>query len=284
MQTCSMATFRLATALAMIFSAQSVFAAELNMGTNYDVKLTVGGILASFDASVGLNGTTNNGTPVDLSSGNGNKNAGNVFFGAEWRFLNRNRLSGIYFTTKKKREVTINDTITIGDDTLNPPTTLDAETHNRFLFATYQYSFVKHDDLEIAGLIGLYANKFSVDLSGTANVTTGTGGGATTVTKDVAYNPSTTVPMPLIGASVGWYVTPQVDLRASLSGLKAKIGDVDGSVWVFTTGGEYMFTKNFGAGLSYMHTRVNVDVTKKTFNGSIDWTNNNFLLYAIAKF
>lgn len=284
MNSFSKSVLRMVAPLALLAGGQAAMADESYLTTDNNFKLVVGGILASFDTSVGLNGNTTVGTPVDLNSGKGGKNAGNVFFGAEWRFLNRNRLSGIYFTTSKRRSRTFDQTINIGDDTLLPPTTLDSKATNNFLFVTYQYSFVHKPDLEIAGLIGLYANNFKLDLSGTGQVVNSDGEGGGTVTKSFAYNPSATVPMPLIGASIDYYVKPQWSLTGSLSGLKAKIGSVDGSVYVATLGTEYMFTRNLGVGLTYMHTRVNVDVTKKTFNGSLDWTNNNFLFYALAKF
>ena len=45
-----------------------------------------------------------------------------------------------------------------------------------------------------------------------------------------------------------------------------------------------MFTRNFGVGLTYMHTSAKVDVTKKTFDGRINWKNDNLLLSAVLKF
>jgi hypothetical protein len=272
----------LAVLLAGAAFAQPAMAADMIPGGEEDVKIIVGGVLARIDASIGVNGTTNNGSPVDLSSGNASKNAGNIFFGAEWRFANRHRVTGMYFTTKKERTLSLDEPVTIGDDTLVPPTTLDSETRNRFLFLTYQWSFVKTKDVEIGALLGAYLNKFDANLSGTATVTNSSG--VTTVNKSVVYEPSVTVPMPLIGASINWYVSPSFTVQGSLSGLKAKIGDVDGSVYVATVGVEYMFTRNFGAGLNLMHTKVDVDVTKPRFDGSINWKNDNVLLYALLKF
>ena len=45
-----------------------------------------------------------------------------------------------------------------------------------------------------------------------------------------------------------------------------------------------MFTRHFGAGLAFMHTDADVDVTNNDFVGSIDWQNDNLLLYATVKF
>ena len=88
----------------------------------------------------------------------------------------------------------------------------------------------------------------------------------------------------MIGASIDWFATPALTIGGSLSGLKAKIGDIDGGVYVATVSAEYMFTRNFGAGLSFMHSEVDVDVIKPSFTGSVDWTNDNLLLFAILKF
>ncbi len=274
--------FVLAALVAGVTLSQPVLADELIPGGDERFKFILGGIVARIDSGIGLDGTTNNGTLIDLEGPGGSKNITNVMLGATWRPGSNHRISGIFFSTKKERSLAFDQTITIGDDTLVPPTTLDTTSKNRFLFATYEYSFVKNKDVEIAALLGAYLNKFSAELSGTATVSNSQG--AASVTRTVDYKPSVTVPMPLIGASINWYATPRFSVGGSLSGLKAKIGDVDGSVYVATVSAEYMFTRNLGAGLAYMHTDADVDISKKNFTGSIDWKNDNFLLYATLKF
>jgi hypothetical protein len=262
--------------------AQPALAADLIPGGQEHVKLTLGGIVARIDSGIGIDGATNNGSILDLEGPAGKKEIGNVFFGAEWRVASRHRISGIFFSTKKDRQLSFNQSVTIGDDTLVPPATLASESKNQFIFATYQYSFVKNDDVELSGLIGAYVNKFSADISGTATVSNSNG--TTTINKALAYRPEVTVPLPLIGASVNWFASPRVTLGASLSGMKAKIGDVDGSVYVATVSAEYMITRNIGAGVSYMHTDADVDITKNNFVGTIDWKNDNLLAYVLLKF
>ena len=271
-----------ATLLLATVAAAPARAEDFIPGGEEQFKFTIGGVLASINSSIGIDGATNNGTLIDLNGPTGNKNATSVVLGATWRPASNHRISGMFFQTKKTRSLAFGQTVTIGDDSLVPPTTLATTAKNRFLFATYEYSFVKKNDIEIAGLLGAYLNKFSADLTGTATVKNSIG--TTTVNKTVDYRPSVTVPMPLIGASLNWHASPQITLGTSLSGLKAKIGDVDGSVYVVTASAEYMFTRNFGAGLAYMHANANVDINKRSFVGTIDWKNDNVLLYATAKF
>ena len=216
--------------------AQPALADDFIPGGEEQFKITAGGIIAQIDSGVGLNGTTQKGTVIDLDGLNSNKKVANFVLGAQWRPGSRHRISGTYFTTKKDRSVSFDRSVTVGDDTLIPPTTLNSTSKNRFIFATYQYSFVKKPTLEIAGLLGAYVNKFSAEISGTATVSNSSG--ITTINKTVDYKPSVTVPMPLIGASVDWYVSPQFSVNGSLSGLKAKIGDVNGSVYVASAGAE----------------------------------------------
>jgi hypothetical protein len=262
--------------------AHPVLAADLIPGGEEHVRLTFGGIVARIDSGIGIDGTTADGSLLDLEGVSGKREIGNVVVGAEWRIAPRHRINGIFFRTSKNRALSFNQTVTIGDDTLVPPTTLASKSKNNFVFATYQYSFVKNKDVELSGLIGAYVNKFSADLTGNATVTNS--GGTTTINKAVAYRPEVTVPLPLVGASVNWFASPRVTLGASLSGMKAKIGDIDGSVYVATVSVEYMFTRNIGAGVSYMHTDADVDVTRNNFVGAIDWTNDNLLGYVLLKF
>jgi hypothetical protein len=275
-------SWSLAVLLLTMIVSTPARAEDLIPGGEEQFKITAGGIVAWINSGIGVNGSTNTGTLVDLDSPTGKKNANNFVLGAEWRVASRHRIGGIYFTTSKDRQLSFNQSVTIGDETLVPPTTLASTSRNRFIFATYEYSFVKNKDVELSGLLGAYVNKFSADLTGTATVRNSNG--QTTINKTVNYTPSVTVPMPLIGGSVDWFVSPRITLGASLSGLKAKIGDVSGSVYVATASAEYMFTRNLGAGLAYMHTNANVDITKSSFTGTIDWRNDNLLLYAALKF
>ena len=279
---------RFATAIicGAAFAAGTPAAATENVipGGEERFKIIGGGVLAFIDSSVGLNGTATNGSIIDLETPGRGKDANNFMLGATWRLGSRHRVSGMYFTTRQQRSVSFNQQVMIGDDTLIPPATLTADSRNRFLLVDYRYSFVKNKDVELAGMIGAYINRFTVDLEGTANVQNNVNGQITTTTRAVAYRPGVTVPMPLIGGSIDWFAAPRFTVGASLSGLKAKIGDIDGSIYVVTASAEYMIKRNIGLGVAYMHADLDVDVTKPNFNGALNWKNDNILGYVVLKF
>jgi hypothetical protein len=259
-------------------------AEEMIPGGEEEFKIVGGAVLARIDSSVALDGTASTGSIIDLEGPGVDKESNSFILGAQWRVGSRHRVSGLYFATRKEGSVAFDQSVTVGDDTLVPPATLTSVSRNRFLLADYRYSFVKNKNVELAGVIGAYVNKFTVDLSGTATVQNNTAGTITTTTRAVEYRPEVTVPLPLIGASIDWFATPRLKLGGSLAGLKAKIGDVDGGVYVAMASAEYMVTRNVGAGLSFMHADLDVDVNKRNFNGQLNWKNDNLLGYIVVKF
>jgi hypothetical protein len=124
----------------------------------------------------------------------------------------------------------------------------------------------------VAGLIGFYGANFKYKLDATGNESPN----PRSASRDV----STTVPLPLIGASVDWYLNPRWKISGFVEGIKANIGDVDGHAFVAAVSTDYMFTRNLGAGARYMYSDASVDVSKSGFNGSIDWRMNSWSLYA----
>ncbi len=264
-----------ALALAIGAATPALAAGDYIKGGDETFKITVGGLLGSTDPSLSLNGTTTEGTPIDFGF-NGGKSVSSITASAEWRFFPHHRVTLLWYGTKRSNTYTLANDIEINDNLIPAGATLTPEIRNDFFFVNYRWSFVKNDNVEIAALLGLYGANFRFDVTATA--IPGQPG------RTFNQNASTTLPLPLIGASLDWYIAPRWTASTSLSGLKAKIGDVNGSVWVFTVSSDYMIWKNFGLGLAYMHSDINADVTKTNFNGNIGYTTNNFLIYGIVKF
>jgi hypothetical protein len=88
------------------------------------------------------------------------------------------------------------------------------------------------------------------------------------------------VPLPLIGATVDWYVNPQLKLSAHLAGIKADISDVDGSVLVVGGAVEYMLVTQSRRRSALHVFDVDVDVNKSRFQRQHDLAQNSVSLYA----
>lgn len=237
--------------------------------------LNLGGILNQFDTRLKLNGETREGSNFNLENNGLDQNLSSFYAAGTWRFLSRHRIDVQYFQADRSGSQSYDRDITIGDTDFPIGATVDASAKSRFLLADYRYSFVKTDDVEVAGVLGLYGGRFEFNLSARGNESPA---------RNAGVNASTTVPLPLIGGSVDWYVNPQWKISAGVEGLKANIGDVDGSVIVAGASTEYMFVRNVGVGLRYMYTNVDVDVSKSSFHGNITWRMNSVSLYAKMMF
>jgi opacity protein-like surface antigen len=238
--------------------------------------LNLGGIVNQFDTSLKLNGESSTGTNINLESGGLKHSLSSFDVSATWRFLDRHRIDVQYFSAKRSGGRSLDTQLTIRDQVFPVGATVETDAKDHFLIADYRYSFMKTDEIELAGLLGLYGGQFKFDVNATGNDVLDP--------RTVQTTASTTVPLPLIGATVDWYVNPQLKLSAHLAGIKADIGDVDGSVLVVGGAVEYMLVRNLGVGLRYMYSDVDVDVNKSRFNGSTTWRMNSVSLYAKLMF
>lgn len=238
--------------------------------------LVAGGALTRVTGDLSINGTLVDGTTIDVDPDGNNKSNTSFLAGGNWRITNRNRLSLTWYRTGREQTFTTQDDIIINDTTIPAGASATTDFSTDYFFVNYRYSFIKHDNVELAGVLGLYGAKINFDFS--ANGYPGSPGASFSTSE------STGLPLPIIGGSFDWYISPRWSAAMSLAGLKAKIGDIDGSTWVFTASTDYMLFHNFGVGFSYMHTGIDVDVTKSNFNGNVSFKTNSFLLYGVVKF
>jgi hypothetical protein len=267
-QACSIA---LALAATSIFSAQSALADDFIKGGEDTFSLNLGGIVNQFDTSVRLDGTASRGTDINLEGNGLSENLTSFMVSGTWRISERNRIDALYFGVERDGSRTSTRDITIEDQVIPAGSTVSAEAQVDFFLIDYRYSFYKSAAWEFAGELGFYGGNFDFSVTGP-----GLAGGTVSA--------STTVPLPLIGVSADWYIQPRWKVSSMLLGMQADIGNVDGSITVFTIGTDYMFTRNLGMGMSYLYTQTDVDVSESGFNGNINFGNNAVLLYAAMKF
>jgi len=272
---CIRATAALAAAIALAAThaapAQSLMSQDMIKPGDETFTLLLGGIVNQFDTKLRLDGQSGRGSDLNLESDGLKKTLTSFDVGGTWRFLPRHRIDMEYFSAKRSGGREFSTDITIGDRDFPIGATVNTTAKDQFFIADYRYSFVKSDTVELAGLIGMYGGQFKFDVSAMGNETP---------SHTLNTTASTTVPLPIIGGSVDWYIDPRWKIAAGLAGLKAHLGNVDGTVLLATVSTDYMFTRNLGAGLRYMYSDVDVDVSKDSFNGNATWRMNSVSLYA----
>jgi hypothetical protein len=273
LKTQSSLAIALALAATSVLTAQAAQADDFIKGGQETFSFNLGGITNTFDSSVRLDGASR-GTEYNLEKGGLKDNLSSFMASGTWRITERNRIDALYFGVKRSASHTTTRNITVDDQTIPAGSTVSTEAKTDYLFFDYRYSFYKSDAWEFAGVLGLYGGKFDFTVAGPGVV----------LGSPVNVSESTTVPLPLIGVSADWYIQPQWKVSSLLSGMQAKVGDVDGRVNVFTISTDYMITRNLGLGAAYLYSEINVDVSKSGFNGNVNFKNNAGLLYATLRF
>jgi len=255
-------------------SAQDFMSQEMIKPGNETFTLNLGGIVNQFNTKLKLNGDTREGSDVDLESAGLKSSLSSFEVSGTWRFLPRHRIDVQYFSAQRSGGRTLDSEITIRDQVFPIGATISTEAKDHFLLADYRYSFIKNDDLEVAGLLGFYGGQFKFHVRAETNRSEDT----------VDTTASSTVPLPLIGATVDWYVNPRWKIAGSLAGIKADLGHVDGKAVVATASTEYMLVRNLGVGLRYMYSDVDATIDRERFDGKVTWRMNSWSLYAKMMF
>ena len=236
----------------------------------------IGGIVNRFDTSLRLDGQTTRGSDIHLEDNSLPKSLSSLDAALTWRFFPRHRFDAQYFTAKRSGSRSYDREIDIGDNKYLLGATVNASAKSDIFNVDYRYSFVKNPGFEMGLGLGFYGGKFTYDLN-----VVGNGGAAS-----APYNKSvsTTVPLPLLLATFDWYIGPQWKIALEVAGMQAKVGDVDGHAYRVGAAAEYMFTRNFGAGVRLEYSDVGADVTKDGFKGELQWKTNSASLYAKMEF
>jgi hypothetical protein len=238
------------------------------------VTINLGGIVNQFDTNLTLDGPNTRGTDINLENNGLKKNLSSFEAALIWRFYQRHRLDFDYYTVSRSGSHTYNTDINIGGNDYPLGATVGMRNKNDLFALDYRYSFVQDPGYELAAILGFYGGKVTFDVNAVGTIAT-TGASAT-------YNKSvsTTLPLPMLGASWDWYLTPQTKITVLGMGMKAKISNVDGHAYVVGASGDYMLTRNLGLGARYTYVDISANVDKSDFDGSFGWRVNTFSLYA----
>jgi hypothetical protein len=233
-------------------------------------KFNLGGVLARSDTSLRLDGQTR-GREFDLEDTLGlDKDRNTLDLEATWRFAARHRIGVRGFQLKRDAERTINETLQIEDRSFPINTTLRAESTTTFLLADYRYSFLKSERMELAGSLGVLGGRYEFRFQGS--------GSQTDVNKKI------TVPVPVIGARLDYFITPRWTASVFGQGIAFNIGDVDARAYYAGVSTEYMITRHIGVGAAYNLMGINLELEKSNFRGEIDLRTNNLTGFIQARF
>jgi hypothetical protein len=232
--------------------------------------VNLGGVINQTNTTLRLDSSSGSSREVDLEDAGMNEDSASFLGAATWRFAAKHRVGIQMFTLQRSGSKTTTEAIQLGDTVVPAGTELSAESKAQFFILNYQYSFIKNDSLELAGLVGLYAARFKFNFNATSPA--------------IDVEKSTDAPLPVLGARLDYYVNPRWTVSLSGEAMKMKVGDVDGRVYYALLSTDYALTRHFGVGIGYSLADIQLDVDKGDFHGRVNWRMNSLLGYAQVRF
>ncbi|HXD06764.1 MAG TPA: hypothetical protein VN680_11975 [Burkholderiaceae bacterium] len=234
-------------------------------------KFGLGGVLNEGSTRLRLDSPSGRSGEVNLEDVTGlDRNKSSIFVLATWRFAANHRIGIQGFEVKRDADKVIERDIEFRDQVIHAGTRLHTEAKTDFFVVNYQYSFIRNESLEFAGIAGLYGAHFKFGFN------------ASNPPTDVQA--STNAPLPMLGLGLDWFVTPRWTVSLLGEGLAVKVGDVDGRTYNGALTTDYMVTRNIGLGLGLAAVNLKVDVTKNDFTGRVGWRMSSFFGYLQARF
>lgn len=188
---------------------------------------------------------------------------GKLRLGERWR------LEGEYFALDRSGTRVIDRTINWGGNTYPIGIVVNSEFDSDIYRLSGGYSFIKNTEAELGVSLGLHVTDFTMSLEG-VSVAKRTG--------------DALAPLPTIGLYGSYALTPRWLLSGRVDFFSFSYNDYDGSLVNLVAGVDYRFTRNFGVGLGYRYVDYDLDVTKSSFSGSVQYEFSGPVLYLVGSF
>jgi hypothetical protein len=246
--------------------------------------LDLGGFVVSSKISGRLNGTANTSNQDINFDQRFGTDADSTRLRAAflWRITPRQAVDFAWFNDSLTRTRTIDSDLAWGDLTFKANGQVTAQTRFNIYEGTYEFSFLNAPTYKLAVLAGVHVDSFTLKLSGDATVTHSDG--TVTAPSFEAKSNSVTAPLPVIGLGGEWAATDHLYLNASGQVFKARYEGIDGHWSLIWVGATWMFNHHFGIGVAYDRFKTTIDLSKGSFNGSLDLGYQGGVLYVKAGF
>lgn len=232
--------------------------------------LEIGAYAPKVDTNVNLHGPGGAGTTVSFEDELGLADRktmaailGRVRLGERWR------IEAEYFSLDRSGTRAVSRTINWGGNVYTAGTVVTSEFNSDIYRLSGGYSFVKDARRELGVALGLHVTDFTTSLAA-AGVGTRSG--------------DALAPLPTIGLYGAYAFTPKWLLSGRVDYFSLKYDEYDGSLKNLSAGIDYRFARNFGIGVSYRYVDYQLDATKASFTGSVNYQFSGPQLYAVGSF
>lgn len=248
-----------------------------------DAKFMVdaGWFFASTDVRVRVDGesTAMPGTDIDLEDTFDIGSFERFRAEALWRVGGRHALRAMYFATERSATRSTDRDILFRDTSFPLSTSITARSQLDVAQFSYEYAFVRKDDYEIAGGIGVHWFDMGLRLSGTLAAQGGS------VSNEAQVEASTEAPLPVLGVRGLWRLSPDFYLAGQVQYFYIELDPYSGSLVDLKASLLWQATDRLGIGVAYNDFRFGVDLEgRRDFDGRLRWNYGGAFAYMTLMF
>lgn len=252
-------------------SSGNILAAEREVKELDRFKLNLGAFIPYFNSNLRVDSKTlGQGDDLELEDRLGlDENITEFRVDGYYRFFERHRLQFGYYKLSRSATAQLIPPFQFGDidfDGLQVITDTDVKIYE----ASYMYSFLQNDNLELAGTLG--AQTVDIDMSISGN------GGLATESASVVG------PLPVIGLDLVYKFTPDLHFTTRAQFFTLEFEEYDGTLIDFRASLEYMLFENFGLGVGYNIFNFNVEVDGSKLLGDVDYKFQGVNVFGVLRF
>jgi hypothetical protein len=242
-------------------------------------NLSLGIFFLDTDTTVRLDGDAGRvGTEVNFERDLGLDTGDRFRIDGYWRFADRHKLRFLYFDSSSSNERSISRTIEFGDTTYPLNVNVRASFDVEIIELAYEYSFMKRDNFEVAGTIGLHNLSVAAGLHADASSNGSLGG------VDLEETADGDGPLPVIGLRGIWALNDRFYFDAHAQFFALEFDQYDGNLQDYKVSFNWQPFRNFGVGIGYNAFSTHVDVDAEHFNGKLRFEYDGPLAFIVGAF
>jgi hypothetical protein len=241
----------------------------------------VGYFFMSTDMRVRVDGETTNATGSDVNFDDTFGIGDFDRFRAEalWRIAPRHLVRAMYFQNNRHATRSLDRDVTFRDETYPIGVTVNAHSKLTVAQLSYEYAFLRRENYELAGGIGVHYVDMGLGLDATVS---SQGGSAS---RSLDENAATQAPLPVVGLRGLWRLPHDFYISAQVQYFYLQLDPYSGSLIDLKASLVWQCTDHVGVGIGYNDFGFRFDIEDAhDFDGRLRWDYGGAIAFATVMF
>jgi hypothetical protein len=198
---------------------------------------------------------------------------------ASWRIAPRHLVRAMYFQNNRSASRSLERDVTFGDETFPLGVTVNARSELTVAQLSYEYAFLRRDNYELAGGIGVHYLDMSLGLDATLAAQGGT------ASRSLDENATTQAPLPVLGLRGLWRLPHDFYITAQVQYFYVQFDPYSGSLIDLKASLVWQFADHVGIGIGYNDFGFRFDIDDaRDFDGRLRWDYGGAIAFATFMF